>query len=373
MRPREVVVAGAGIAGLAAAIALAKTGFRVTIRERDQAADHSGAGIQLSPNATRALEKLGVLQAVASRALEPLSLIVSNGTSGAQLAEMPLARTMRETFNAPYLVCLRADLHAVLLDAASAHAGIMLRFGDPVRPGEKFGETVLIGADGVRSAVRCLVASDAKPRHAGLAAWRALVPASEFPETLREKRVRVWLGPGAHLVHYPVGDGGTINVVAVARETRITESWGEAASPGEASNHFADFHETPRSVLARATGYRRWSLFDLPPLPRFASGNIALAGDAAHAMLPFIAQGAAAALEDAVALSQALGTHESANAALAAYDAVRRPRATGLQQAASRTGAIYHLPTPFRHGRDLVMRALGSDGLMRRQAWIYRE
>lgn len=371
MRSREVVIAGAGIAGLAAAIALAKTGFSVAVRERDAASDTAGAGIQLSPNATRALQKIGAFDAVASRTLEPRSLVVSNGVSGARLAEMALGETMRATFGAPYLVCLRADLHAALLQVAGSLPSIELRFGDPVRDGEEF-KSLLIGADGVRSSVRRRIAPDAKPRHAGLAAWRALVPAAQFPEGLRDNRIRVWLGPGAHLVHYPVGDGGTINIVAVASEARATESWGEAAAARDALAGFASWHETPRAVLTLATEFRRWSLFDLPPLAHYARGNVALVGDAAHAMLPFIAQGAGAALEDAAALADALDSHENSEAALATYDAVRRPRATALQRAAARTGAIYHLESPWRHARDLVMRGIGERGLLARNRWIYR-
>lgn len=388
--PRAVLLAGGGIGGLAAAIALANSGFRALVFERDATPDPSGAGIQLSPNATRALHALGALAALQPRAIEPGELVVANAVNGAVLAVMPLAGAMREKFGMPYLICLRADLHETLAGIAAAHPEIELRYGCAVTDFASHDATVtaqierggqtetitgagLIGADGIRSTVRARLHAGSRPRHGGMSAWRATVPAASLPEEMRRKaQVRVWLGPGAHLVHYPVGDGSRINIVAVTTDGRATESWDEETPGAEVLRRFAHWNEAPRGVLALAPQYRRWSLFEAPLLPFWGKGAVTLLGDAAHGMFPFVAQGAAAALEDAVALAEELKDAEDVAAALRAYEGLRRPRTQRLQSAARNVGRIYHLPKPLSYGRDLVMQRIGGAGLIRQNEWIYR-
>ncbi len=387
---RTVLIAGAGIGGLAAAIALADAGYRVIVFERDETPDTSGAGIQLSPNATRALASLGALDLLASRAAEPERLLVANALSGATLAVMTLGKVMREKFGAPYLVCLRADLHEVLHRIASTRPEIELRFGSAVTDFSASGSgaranlltggktediegDALIGADGIRSVVRAQLDRGSAARHGGMSAWRATIPADALPANVEQpESVRVWLGPGAHLVHYPVGNGGEINLVAVTTDSEPTASWGEARSGTELFPYFQDWHAAPRAVLAAADAFRRWSIFEAPLMPRWAEGPVALLGDAAHGMFPFVAQGAATALEDAVALGSAMRNAGDVPEALQAYERLRKPRATQIQSAARNIGRIYHMPRPFGFGRDLVMKQIGGEGLMRQNAWIYR-
>ena len=387
-RSRTVLVAGAGIGGLAASIALANAGFRVLVFERDKTPDASGAGIQLSPNATRALASLDALDALSKKAAEPNELVVANATNAALLAAMPLGAAMREKFGAPYLVCLRADLHETLASIAAAHSGIELHYGGSLtdfvdRPEgvlakiERAGETeeifgdALIGADGIHSRLRTQLFPGAGPRHGGMSAWRATISAASLPPDMREQ-VRVWLGPGAHLVHYPVGDGGTINLVAVTIDRQTTESWGEETSADDVASRFTGWNDMPRHVISSAAQFRRWSIYEAPLLPSWSKGCTTLLGDAAHGMFPFIAQGAASALEDAVTLARELAGTEDAATALREYERLRIPRAQKMQSAARNVGRIYHMPKPFSFGRDLVMKQIGGAGLLRQNEWIYR-
>lgn len=389
-RPRTVLVAGAGIGGLAASIALADAGCRVIVLERDRTPDVSGAGIQLSPNATRALAKIGALDAVMAKSVEPEELVVCNAINRSVLATMPLGAVMRERFKSPYIVCLRADLHEALSSVADRHPGIELRYSNKlvdfdahetgvtahIEGGQK-GETIagaaLIGADGIRSSVRAKLHPGTGPRHGGMSAWRATISATLLPDEMRGKlQVRVWLAPGAHLVHYPVGDGSLVNLVAVTMERQSTELWGEDVLRDDVARHFSAWNATPRSVIECAPNFRRWSLFEAPLLSAWGKGAVTLLGDAAHGMFPFVAQGAAAALEDAVALGETLRNAEDAPAALRAYEQLRAPRTRQIQSAARNIGRIYHLPMPLSYGRDLVMQRIGGAGLMRQNEWIYR-
>lgn len=386
-RSRTVLVAGAGIGGLAAAIALANSNFRVLVFERNYAPDTSGAGIQLSPNATRALKTLGALDGL--NAVEPAELLVSNAVSRALLATMPLGRIMREKFTSPYLVCLRADLHDALAKIASNHPDIEMRYGSMItdfalhgrgvtaqaernHETEEISGAALIGADGIRSQIRSRLHPGTSPRHGGMSAWRAAISESALPEDMRGKlQVRVWLGPGAHLVHYPVGDGSEINLVAVTMDRQATQSWGEEAATAEVASRFSNWNETPRGVIAAAPQFRRWSLYEAPLLPHWGKGTATLLGDAAHGMFPFIAQGAAAALEDAVTLAEKLRETEDVPAALRSYERLRLPRTRQMQSAARNVGRIYHMPQPFSFARDIVMERIGGAGLMRQNEWIY--
>jgi salicylate hydroxylase len=386
---RTALIAGAGIGGLAAAIALAKAGIRSIVFERDPVSDTSGAGIQLSPNATRALATLGVLDAVAARSVEPHELIVANALSGATLATMPLGERMRRNFHSPYLVCLRADLHEALASVAQNISAIELRYGwvlrdfvssdnrvaaqyESVGHAQEIVGDALIGADGIRSTVREKLFRGSPARHGGMAAWRATIPLASLPGIHGRNAVRVWLGPGGHLVHYPVGDGSRINLVAVAEDSRASQSWGEENSAAEVLARFVSWHDAPRTVIAAAKEYRRWSLFEAPLLPSWSKEAVTLLGDAAHGMFPFVAQGAAAALEDAVALGETLRDADDIPHALRTYEQMRKPRTTQIQSSARNIGRIYHMPRPFSFGRDMVMRQIGGEGLMRQNAWIYR-
>lgn len=383
-RTRTVVVAGAGIGGLAAAIGLARAGFRALVLERAAAIEEIGAGIQLSPNATRALARLGVLDRLRPHAVEAKNLIVGNGRTGAVLARLPLGE-MTERYGAPYLLALRGDLQRALLSVADDLADVELERGVTVvdaanhtrgitvlcqrdgRASEEIGQA-LIGADGLWSRVRERLHGAEAPRFAGLVARRAVVRAKSLPAAYALPDVRLWLGARGHIVHYPVAGGDRINVVAISAGDWQGQDWdaeSETPFPGR-------WTEPVARILAAANEYRSWALADRPPLARWGVERTTLIGDAAHPMLPFLAQGAAAALEDAVVVSRRLAAADDVPAALRAYEAERAPRTARLQRAARRTGAIYRLRGALALARNAALRLSGARQLASRHDWIWR-
>lgn len=384
MTARTVAVAGAGIGGLTAALALAARGFCVVVLEKAARLEEAGAGVQLSPNATRILIDLGVAPHLASRVTRPDAVSIMTARSGGELIRLPLAPDMRD--HAPYWLAHRADLQAALLASVRAHPAIELRLGaavtDFVREpaGVRIGEvsaTALIGADGVWSAVRGQLYPQVEPRFSGLIAWRSTVDAAQLPAGVMPARVQIWMGARAHLVAYPVSSGRRVNLVAIVPgEDSARENGGDTAGLGLRAHFRNQAWPAPaRALVDAVTGWRRWPLFTLPDGGVWHAGPVALIGDAAHAMLPFAAQGAGMAIEDAAVLARCLGGATAdpiaVEAALARYAALRRPRVTRVQRMARQSGQIYHLRGPMALARDLTMRMLGANRLQARQDWIY--
>ena len=386
-RARTILIAGAGIGGLAAAISLAKSGFRPLVMERASKLEEIGAGIQLTPNATRALDRLGLLSAVRERAVMARGLIVASGETGIELARAPLGDADRR-FGSPWLLTMRADLQRALLAAAEDIVDIEFMYGTEVtdfaahvrgttaltRDGGRNDEQIgigLVGADGLWSRVQARLHGDEAPAFQDLVAWRALIPASDLPAAFAEPVVRLWLGPSAHIVHYPVEGGAQINVVAVFRDTWRAERWntpGEIAKLPSACDHWA---EMPQRVIAAAKSFHRWPLADRAPLKQWGEGRVTLLGDAAHPMLPFLAQGAGAALEDAVALGRHFRHRSDVAEAMRAYESERAPRTTRMQRGARFNARIYHADGWLRWARDLKLR-WDAEKLIDRHDWIYR-
>lgn len=385
-RARTILIAGAGIGGLAAAIALARAGFRPLVLERAAKLEEVGAGIQLTPNATRALDRLGVLPAVRERAVVASGLAVGSGKSGQELARAPLHDAERR-FGAPWLVTLRADLQRALLKAAEDIVDIEFVYGSEVTDfaahtrgvtalttvGGKSAEQIgiaLAGADGLWSKIRARLHGDALPASSGYVAWRALIPARDLPPAYAEPLVRLWLGPGAHVVHYPVAGGEQINLVAIFRDGWRSEGWSAPANISELPRTCDRWAEMPKRIIAAATSFQRWPLADRAPLKRWGDGRVTLLGDAAHPMLPTLAQGAGAALEDAVALARHLRHRSDPEEAMRAYEAERAPRTTRMQRGARFNASVYHASGPLRWARDLRLRWDG-ERLIDRHKWIY--
>lgn len=388
MPARTLAIAGAGIGGLTAALALAKAGFAVTLVERAPVLEEAGAGVQLAANATRCLQALGIYERVAAQAVFPTAFAVLDGRRGTRLAGGPMGTEAEARFGGPFLVIHRADLQAALLAAVREEPGIDLRLGHAL---ESFDATdsgvtlhvrheggdaaltaeALIGADGLRSVVRGALQPGARPSFRHRAAWRATVPVEALPAALTDPVTRLWIGPGAHLVTYPVKAGRAINLVAVTPDGREAHGWSEAAARDELLAHYSGWCDEARALLDAPERWLRWALFDLDPLPRWSAGPVTLLGDAAHAMPPFLAQGAAQAIEDAVILARELAGALDIPAALRRYEAARRPRTARVQRAARGMDRIYHLAGPARIARDLVMRLQPESAVLERYRWIY--
>ncbi len=389
----DIAVAGAGIGGLAAALALAEIGARVSVYEQAATLEPVGAGVQISPNATLVLRRLGVLNLLRTSAVAPSEVLIRRARDGATLARLPLGPDAEARYGAPFLVVLRADLQAALLARVAAtaaitlhigcgvlsydaqHDGVRLRFTDKGRAPHAV--DALVGADGIRSTIRRQLAGPGHDdaRASGRSAYRSLVPCEAAPPDARLPRSNLWLGRRAHLVHYPVSGGTMVNVVAIVDEDAAEPDDGFWSQPAEAASveaAFAGWSKEARQLIATAPAWRKWPLFDRPPLHRWSEGAVTLLGDAAHPMLPFLAQGAAQAIEDAAVLADSIRrTFNDLPAALASYQVERLSRTARVQAQSRRQGYIYHFGPPASALRDLVMAGLGRDRLAAGMDWLY--
>ncbi|WP_158814035.1 FAD-dependent monooxygenase [Methylocapsa sp. S129] len=389
----RALIVGAGIGGLTAALAIAKAGFEVAIFERTAVLEEFGAGLQLTPNATRILERLDALEAVQSRALAPRAICILRGRDGALLSRLPLESAQRR-WGAPYLVIHRADLQRALVERVAQAPNITLTLGAEVGgvTSDESGVTIgvkrgaiglrergdfLIGADGLRSIIRERLGLGGRDEasFSGRVAFRAQVGAHSVAERLRETEVTLRLGTKTHLVHYPLREGAIVNLVAVIesgwRAKKGDDPWDGSADRASLARAFAHWAPQARALIDGAAEWRAWPLYDRPAIPSLASGRVALLGDAAHPMLPFLAQGAAQAIEDAGALADCLKASSDPSQALAAYSQRRAPRAARVQAEAKAQARFYHMSGPLALGRNLGMRMLGPDRLLRRFDWLY--
>jgi salicylate hydroxylase len=392
---RTVIVAGAGIGGLTASLALAAQGFRVVVLERAERLEETGAGLQLSPNASRILVDLGLQPRLAGRAVTPDAISIMSTRSGGEIARLPLGEAASLRAGAPYWVVHRADLQAALQAEVNDHPDIELRLGcqfEDVVPHPK-GLTVvqrsgttrqqelataLVGADGIWSAVRQHLFPELQPQFSGLIAWRGTFDATKLPGEHTAPGVQLWMGPNAHLVAYPIAGARQINVVAIVSGTWSRPGW---SAPGEVNEIRDAFNVSrwpgpARMMIGAVDEWRKWALFTVPDGGDWSDGAIALLGDAAHAMLPFAAQGAGMAIEDAAVLAKYLGEVESENAAdvaaaLKRYARLRRSRVMRVQRTARRNGRVYHLSGAAALARDLFIKSIGPHRMLARQDWIY--
>jgi salicylate hydroxylase len=392
---RTIVVAGAGIGGLTASLALAGQGFRVIVLEKAERLEEAGAGLQLSPNASRVLIELGLQPRLAGRAITPDAVSIMSARSGGEIARLPLGDAAAFQAGAPYWVMHRADLQRALQAHVNDNPDIELRLGcqfeDVVTHAkgltvvQRSGTTrqqelavALIGADGIWSTVRHHLFPDVQPRFSGLIAWRGTLDATALPREYTSRRVQLWMGSNAHLVAYPISGSRQINVVAIVQGTWNRPGWSAPGAAGEIKGAFASarWPGTARMMVGAVDDWRKWALFTVPDGGEWTEGAVALLGDAAHAMLPFAAQGAGMAIEDAAVLAKCLGGSASENAAgipaaLKRYARQRRARVTRVARAARQAGRIYHFGGPAAYARDLVIRAMGAKRMLARQDWIY--
>ncbi len=386
MKEQTVLICGGGIGGLAAALVLARQGYRVEVFEQSDAFREIGAGIQIGPNAFRMFEHLGLTRAIDHVAYYPGNLCMRDVCTGEVVTRVPVSATAQGTYGYPYGVIYRVDLHSVLLEACAAQPSVGLytrakleRFaqdGDGVTvtlaDGRKFQGAALIGADGLWSAVRQEIVADGAPRVSGHVAYRAVLPASEVPKHLFSPDVVLWGGENTHLVHYPLRRGELFNLVAVFHSSLYEEGWNVFGDPHELHERFADAVGPVRELLGKIETWKMWVLCDREPVKNWSQGRVTLLGDAAHPMLQYLAQGACMAIEDAVVLGAALErAHGDFAGAFLEYQRVRCLRTARVQLTARLYGDIYHASGVARELRNQLFQSGTESAGFAGLKWLY--
>jgi salicylate hydroxylase len=378
--PNPIVIAGGGIGGLAAALALASHGYRARLLEQAPEFKEVGAGIQLGPNSWRALRELGVEALVKRLAVFPNGLVMMDAVTSEHVVSIPL-EGFEKRFGAPYALIHRADLHNALLDACRASPLITLQtssqvvdFDDDGRSvrltvgyGEWFETPAFIAADGLWSTIRAKLVGDGKPRVSGHISYRSVLKPSDVPEYLRRNDMVIWAGPKCHMVHYPLRGGELFNLVATFHSNRYEEGWNSFGDPEELHQRFSQTCADVRLMLGRIEEWRMWVLCDREPIKNWSKGRVTLLGDAAHPMLQYLAQGAGMALEDSLCLVKCLDEADNVEAAFAAYPLKRYLRTGRVQLAARLYGEFYHAEGVRRELRNTFVKNATYEGM----AWLY--
>jgi salicylate hydroxylase len=386
MATPPILIAGAGIAGMSLALALARRGLSARLLERRPELSEAGAGIQLGPNAMHVLERIGVAARLEPMAGRPRAIEIHDGAGGRRLGVLPLGDPIRARFGAPYRVAHRADLQAALLGAVEESAAIDMVAGFEVADWRETADrvevvsengagqegSILVGADGIWSAVRRRLHPDHALTYAGKMAARTMIPASLSSAPFTNPATGVWLGRDAHVVHYPVRADREIAVVAILDEPVPSEGWGGEIEAATVLRRLSGFAPALLAFLDLGVEWRAWSLYDPPPLPAWSRGRVGLIGDAAHPILPFLAQGGAMAIEDADTLAALIAARLTAPAAaLTGLEAVRRARVQRVQRVSRENGRIFHLHGVAGIARNLALGIVPGWLLMRRYDWLY--
>jgi salicylate hydroxylase len=381
----SVIIAGAGIGGIAAALSLSRLGLPVTVLEQAATLGEIGAGLQLAPNAFAALDALGVGAAVRARAVFTDRLIMMDAVDCTEVGAFEVGEPFRRRFGNPYAVIHRADIHTAILEQVVGNPDIELVTSCHVdevkqddqgvtviaRDGRQFKADYLVGCDGIKSVARDLVVGD-PVRVSGHVVYRAVVPAAEMPEELRWNAPVVWAGPNCHLVHYPLRSGDQYNLV-VTFHSREQEVWDvRDGSKEEVLSYFTGIAELPRKLLHTPSSWRRWSTADRNPVDNWTRGRITLLGDAAHPTLQYLAQGACMALEDAVTLGEAVRhCGFDMEAAFALYQRSRIARTARVVLSAREMGRLYHAAGVERLVRNDLWKGRDASRFYDSLEWLY--
>jgi salicylate hydroxylase len=392
VKNQHILIAGGGLGGLAAALALARSGHSATVLERAAQFADVGAGIQLGPNAVKVLAQLGVRDAALQQACLPQAIVVRHVATGRSISRILLGQAVQQRYGEVYACVRRSDLHAALLQAARNESRITLCSGEAVQGVNQSGEAVqvqssqrslqadaLVAADGLWSSVRQAVLADGAPHATGHAAYRVLLPMAQVPAALQAMEVGVWWGPDVHVVHYPVRSGQFLNLVVLSEHSaaKAVPGWASVADHAQVAQSLQRvcpllgdlLHSVQTYQQTHQKTWQSWHLYDRPAVRSWVQGRVALLGDAAHPMLPYLAQGAAMALEDAVVLSHQVGQHDGWSAALLCYQQLRKARTERVVATARRNGRIFHLSAPWSVARDAVLALKGTEVLG--LPWLY--
>jgi salicylate hydroxylase len=380
-----IAVVGAGIGGLTAALALRQAGFDVDVYEQASELTEVGGGINMGPNAARILYRLGLAGGLDREAVRPISTHQRRWQDGRTLQRAPLNPRCEQLYGAPHLTVHRADLLSVIASGVPAeriHLGHRLAGLADKRDrveawfdnGTRIATDVLVGADGIHSAVRAALLGEEAPRFAGCVAYRGLVPVERIADLGLEIGSQSWVGPGGHFVHYFVSRGRLLNFVGwTEHDTWNREDWTDRATVARALAAFEGWHPQVRRIIAAAETCFVWALFDREPLPQWSVGRTTLLGDACHPMYPFMGQGAAQAIEDGATLAACLAAGGAASPAeaLRRYECFRRPRVTRLQEMSRANKTRFHLPDgPAQEARDAEW-ARAGDRSPEALRWLY--
>ena len=387
MNDSPILIAGGGIGGAAAALALAQQGRAVRLLEQSRDFGEIGAGIQLGPNVYKMFQKLGLTEVIDAAAVRPDALVMRDALDGEIVTRVPLNDdAFHAQFPFPYAVTYRPDLHNALIDACQdnplvelATAAKMTSFDTSdekvvatLEDGGRIDGSALIGADGLWSKVRETLIGDGPPRVSGHIAYRAVLPAAEMPEHLRWNEVVLWAGPHTHLVQYPLRRGEIFNLVAVFHSDRYEEGWDVFGDSDELFKRFAGEHPHVLELLGKIESWRMWVLCDREPIKDWSQGRVTLLGDAAHPMLQYLAQGACMAIEDAVCLAHQVTAHgEDIAAAFQAYQANRYLRTGRVQLTARFYGDVYHAEGVTRELRNMTLSPRTPEQAYQGMAWLY--
>jgi salicylate hydroxylase len=386
----KVLIAGAGIGGLCAALSLHKAGIAVRVFERASALGEIGAGVQISPNGVRVLHGLGLEAALDAVVFRPQAVELRLHRSGFEVSRTPLGAQIADRYGAPYYHIHRADLHRLLLDAVRERCGDVIELGrevvgvsqtaDGVQVGFADGGAepgdVLVGGDGIHSKVRAALLGPEKPTFTGNVAWRGVVPIARLKGVDLRPVVTSWMAPHSHAVTYFLRRGELVNFVGVTEYADWrSESWTELGRRADLLADFAGWHPTVRAIVEAIDEPYRWALFDRRPLAKWSEGRVTLLGDACHPMLPFMAQGAVMAIEDGAVLAACLaGGDNDIPAALKRYEALRLPRTAKVQAGARAQGAIFHLSSPLArlstYGAMSIASRLSPAKVAARSDWL---
>jgi salicylate hydroxylase len=378
-RTLRVGLVGGGIGGLTAALALSQRGFETHIFEQAGELREIGAGITLSPNAVKALRVLGLEGALRARGFESDAIVGRDWKTARPTFRVALRGASQARFGAPHLDIHRADLLDILASAAGAASRIQLGHRCVAVSSTPEGATLMltdgreeefdlvVGCDGIHSTVRTALHGAQAPRFTGNVCWRALIPAEQL-QTRPPPDVAIWTGPGGHIVTFYIRGGALLNLVAVREVSRwVQESWLVEGSANELVATYPEVHENIRALLRRTEHCFKWGLFDRDPLPRWSSGRITLLGDAAHPMLPFLAQGAAMAIEDGAVLTRALTMADTVEEGLQIYQRNRVDRTARIVRQSTENRRLFHLRSEAEIRAAFANRDEGAE----RNKWLY--